>query len=85
MGGDCFPKDVQAVLGTAHEKGYQSEVIAAAEAVNKRQKRRLVDLNIRHYAMTSGAKISHFGSLPLCRGPMICESSPCRLLIETLL
>lgn len=37
-GGSCFPKDVQALYRTAQEVGYSAELLAAVEAVNKRQK-----------------------------------------------
>ncbi len=37
-GGSCFPKDVQALIRTADEFGYQLRVLKAVEAVNKDQK-----------------------------------------------
>jgi len=37
-GGSCFPKDVRALVHTARSIGYQSELLAAVEAVNFRQK-----------------------------------------------
>ena len=37
-GGSCFPKDVKALARTAHEYGYNMEVIEAVERVNERQK-----------------------------------------------
>ncbi len=37
-GGSCFPKDVQALVRTAHEFGYELRVLKAVEAVNKDQK-----------------------------------------------
>lgn len=42
-GGSCFPKDVQALIKTAHDNGYELEIIKAVENVNKRQKTILVD------------------------------------------
>lgn len=48
-GGSCFPKDVQALYRTARQSGYHSEVLAAVEAVNQRQKSKLVDLIKRHF------------------------------------
>ncbi len=37
-GGSCFPKDVQALVRTAHEFKYELRVLKAVEAVNKDQK-----------------------------------------------
>lgn len=47
-GGSCFPKDVKALIHTAHEHGLDMEVIEAVERVNERQKsivyRKLVEM-----------------------------------------
>jgi UDPglucose 6-dehydrogenase len=48
-GGSCFPKDVQALHRTAREVGYDAVLLNAVEAVNNRQKSRLIDLIQRHY------------------------------------
>jgi UDPglucose 6-dehydrogenase len=37
-GGSCFPKDVQALIHSAGEKGYRLEILEAVERVNNRQK-----------------------------------------------
>ena len=37
-GGSCFPKDVQALIRTSHEYGYEPQMLQAVEDVNKRQK-----------------------------------------------
>ena len=42
-GGSCFPKDVQALINTAHENGYEPEILSHVELVNKRQKLVLVN------------------------------------------
>ncbi|CAG0951293.1 UDPglucose 6-dehydrogenase [Burkholderiales bacterium] len=42
-GGSCFPKDVQALQRTSQEHGDDLRILGAVEAVNERQKRRLVD------------------------------------------
>jgi UDPglucose 6-dehydrogenase len=42
-GGSCFPKDVQAVIHTAHENGMKFPLLNAVEEVNDAQKRRLVE------------------------------------------
>jgi UDPglucose 6-dehydrogenase len=43
-GGSCFPKDVQAIVRTAHDAGYEFRILQAVEAVNESQKRLLVEL-----------------------------------------
>jgi UDPglucose 6-dehydrogenase len=42
-GGSCFPKDTQALLKSAEDKGYDFKILRAVEDVNDRQKERLVD------------------------------------------
>jgi len=37
-GGSCFPKDVQALIRTANDIGYEAEILKSVEAVNYRQK-----------------------------------------------
>lgn len=41
-GGSCFPKDVQALINTSQSHGYEPEILAHVEIVNKRQKLVLV-------------------------------------------
>ena len=48
-GGSCFPKDVSALERTAHEVGYEAQLLSAVEAVNYRQKRVLVEKIERHF------------------------------------
>jgi len=42
-GGSCFPKDVQALIRTGEERRVSLDVLKAVEAVNQRQKRRVLD------------------------------------------
>lgn len=37
-GGSCFPKDVSALIHTAHDYGYETELMNAAVRVNQRQR-----------------------------------------------
>src|SRR5579862_4806413 len=41
-GGSCFPKDVKALIRSAQEVGYSTEILQAVESVNDRQKSLLV-------------------------------------------
>jgi UDPglucose 6-dehydrogenase len=42
-GGSCFPKDVKALIRTGQEQGMRFDVLEAVEAVNARQKLRLLE------------------------------------------
>lgn len=48
-GGSCFPKDVRALIKTAEDNGYKSEILQAVENVNKRQKNVLVEKVVKKY------------------------------------
>lgn len=48
-GGSCFPKDVKAILRTAHEYGSDLKIISATEDVNEEQKHVLVEKIMSHY------------------------------------
>jgi len=41
-GGACFPKDVKALIRTAHEAGAPADLLEAVESVNRRQKQVLI-------------------------------------------
>ncbi|MEG2140494.1 MAG: UDP-glucose/GDP-mannose dehydrogenase family protein [Bilophila sp.] len=47
-GGSCFPKDVKALIHTAHQAGMVPELLEAVELVNARQKRSLA-LRVAEY------------------------------------
>jgi UDPglucose 6-dehydrogenase len=48
-GGSCFPKDVQAIIRTAADKGYRFRVLEAVEEVNERQKKKIVGWVKQHF------------------------------------
>ncbi len=48
-GGSCFPKDVQAIIRTGSEYGYDLKILKAVEAVNYRQKEVMVDRILKHF------------------------------------
>ena len=48
-GGSCFPKDVQALVRTAQQVGYQPALLEAVETVNYRQKQKLFQFLNRHF------------------------------------
>ncbi len=49
-GGSCFPKDVQALIHTADEKGYSLDILKAVEKVNNRQKSILFNKVKEHFS-----------------------------------
>lgn len=60
-GGSCFPKDVRALATSAREAGYESRILASVEAVNGRQKRRLVEKMQAHFDSLRGRTIAVWG------------------------
>jgi UDPglucose 6-dehydrogenase len=60
-GGSCFPKDTQALLKSAEDKGYDFKILRAVEDVNDRQKERLVDKIEAYLPDLSGRTIAVWG------------------------
>jgi UDPglucose 6-dehydrogenase len=60
-GGSCFPKDVQALLRSSADKGYDFKILRAVEDVNDRQKSRLVDKILAHFGDVRGRTIAVWG------------------------
>jgi UDPglucose 6-dehydrogenase len=59
-GGSCFPKDVQALVKSAHEAGYEFQILNAVMDINEKQKLHLIpkvkkyfngDLKGKHFAI----------------------------------
>lgn len=48
-GGSCFPKDVQALIRTSSENGYESKMLKAVEAVNDAQKKVLSQKVVKRF------------------------------------
>jgi UDPglucose 6-dehydrogenase len=81
-GGSCFPKDVKAMLKFASAKDYKFEILEAVEAVNERQKLRLLGKVQKHFGSLKGKRLAVWGlafkprtddmreapSVPLIRG-----------------
>src|SRR5262245_16829700 len=60
-GGSCFPKDVKAMLQFAEAKSYEFKILHAVEAVNDRQKLRLLDKLKAHFGPLKGKRIAIWG------------------------
>lgn len=56
-GGSCFPKDVQALMKTAGDNGYDARILKSVEAVNYDQKRILVQKILKKYGEDLTGKI----------------------------
>jgi UDPglucose 6-dehydrogenase len=83
-GGSCFPKDVQALGSSADAAGYHSELLAAVENVNDRQKQVLfAKLNGHFKGNLSGKTIAVWG-LSFKPNTDDMREAPSRDLIEAL-
>jgi UDPglucose 6-dehydrogenase len=81
-GGSCFPKDVKAMAKFAAAHDYNFEILEAVEAVNERQKLRLLGKVQKHFGSLKGRRLAVWGlafkprtddmreapSVPLIRG-----------------
>ncbi|MFZ1906901.1 MAG: UDP-glucose/GDP-mannose dehydrogenase family protein [Steroidobacteraceae bacterium] len=84
-GGSCFPKDVQALIRSAHQAGHVPEILAAVESVNARQKQVLFRKMSRHFAgALKGRTIAVWG-LAFKPNTDDMREAPARALIDLLL
>jgi UDPglucose 6-dehydrogenase len=60
-GGSCFPKDVKAMLKFAHAAKYDFQILKAVEAVNEKQKLRLLEKLRQHFGSLKGKRIGVWG------------------------
>ena len=60
-GGSCFPKDVRALREFAKQVGCESELFAAVEAVNERQKQVLFQKVLSHFGNVQDKTIGIWG------------------------
>lgn len=61
FGGSCFPKDVQALVRSGREVGYDFEIINSVLDVNDRQKIKLVDKVVNYFGDVKGKKFALWG------------------------
>jgi UDPglucose 6-dehydrogenase len=83
FGGSCFPKDVKALARSAHEVGYEADILHAVEAVNGRQKRVLFEKIQAHFGDLRGKTIALWG-LAFKPNTDDMREAPSRVLIEAL-
>jgi UDPglucose 6-dehydrogenase len=84
-GGSCFPKDVKALERTAHEYGYQAELLSAVENVNNRQKHRLVEKINSFYQNQLQGKVFALWGLAFKPNTDDMREAPSRVILEALI
>jgi UDPglucose 6-dehydrogenase len=84
-GGSCFPKDVQALIRSAHEAGHEPQILNAVEAVNHRQKEILFRKMQRHFAKQLAGRTIALWGLAFKPNTDDMREAPARTLIELLL
>ena len=83
-GGSCFPKDVQALVRTAHGVGYAPRILEATEAVNEAQKQVMFQQISRHFGgELKGRRIALWG-LAFKPATDDMREAPSRALMEAL-
>ena len=84
-GGSCFPKDVQALIHSAHEAGHEPQILNAVQSVNARQKEVLFRKMQRHFtAGLTGRTLAVWG-LSFKPHTDDMREAPARRLIDLLL
>lgn len=61
FGGSCFPKDVQALVKSGREQGYEFKIINSVLEVNHKQKLRLVEKVEDYFGDVKGKKLALWG------------------------
>jgi len=84
-GGSCFPKDVQALIRSAHEVGHEPSILSAVEGVNHQQKQVLVRKMSQHFGgQLQGRTIAVWG-LAFKPNTDDMREAPARAIIDLLL
>ena len=84
-GGSCFPKDVQALIRSAHEVGHEPQLLEAVEAVNQRQKNTLVGKIKHHFKDQLQGRTFALWGLAFKPNTDDMREAPSRVIIEALL
>jgi len=84
-GGSCFPKDVQALIRSAHEAGHEPAILDAVEAVNARQKTVLFHKIERHFGGSIAGRTLALWGLAFKPNTDDMREAPAVTLIELLL
>ena len=83
--GSCFPKDVQALIRSAHEAGHEPQILNAVESVNARQKEVLFRKMQRHFSGGLKGRTVAVWGLAFKANTDDMREAPSRTLIDLLL
>ncbi|MDA5542947.1 UDP-glucose/GDP-mannose dehydrogenase family protein [Yersinia rochesterensis] len=83
-GGSCFPKDIQALIRTAENCGYQPQLLQAVEQINNEQKFKLVEFILRHFNSQLAGKTLALWGLAFKPNTDDMREAPSRILMESL-
>jgi UDPglucose 6-dehydrogenase len=84
-GGSCLPKDVQALIRSAHQAGHEPQILSAVESVNARQKELLFHKMQRHFAGALKGRTVALWGLAFKPNTDDMREAPSRTLIDLLL
>lgn len=83
-GGSCFPKDVKALINTAHSRGFEPEVLLAVEERNAAQKQVLFQKITDYYRGDLQGKVFALWGLSFKPNTDDMREAPSRCLMEAL-
>jgi UDPglucose 6-dehydrogenase len=83
-GGSCFPKDVKALVHSAAQLGYDTELIRAVESVNDRQKHVLFAKLTAHFGNDLSGKTFAIWGLAFKPNTDDMREAPSRVLMEAI-
>jgi len=84
-GGSCFPKDVKALIRSAHHAGHDAALLRAVESVNERQKTVLVQKLRAHFKDRLGGCTFALWGLAFKPNTDDMREAPSRVVIDALL
>jgi UDPglucose 6-dehydrogenase len=84
-GGSCFPKDVKALIRSAHRAGHDATLLRAVESVNERQKTVLVQKLAAHFGDGLGGRTFALWGLAFKPNTDDMREAPSRIVIDALL
>jgi UDPglucose 6-dehydrogenase len=84
-GGSCFPKDVRALIRSAHEVAHEPQILTAVESVNARQKEVLVEKMRQHFGERLRGRTIALWGLAFKPNTDDMREAPSRTIIERLL